>query len=93
MYCNILLIFYRFMFIGNVFSQVRLSPTTKKLVIRLRDDSPLSSPKGLSSLPRPSPDALLNIDTGGRVTGVVITAREPEGNAAFISRYFCTKRN
>ncbi|XP_059081394.1 phenazine biosynthesis-like domain-containing protein [Tigriopus californicus] len=62
--------------------EVKLSPVTKKLLIRLSDRICQTD---LEALERP--DGITSIDTGDRVRGVIVTVKSPE-KYDFLSRYF-----
>ncbi len=65
---------------------VRLSPSSKKLLIRLEDQGILV--EHLEQL-QVDKEALLKIDTGDQVRGVIVTMQGPKGSKYdFISRYF-----
>ncbi len=55
--------------------EVRLSPTTKKLLIRLKDGSAGGRQGKLEALTRPAGDDLTAVETEDKVRGVIVTVR------------------
>lgn len=64
--------------------QVRLSPTTKKLLIRLQDGTTRQDLEDL----KVDKEAVLKIDTSDQVRGVIVTLNGQGTQYDFISRYF-----
>ena len=64
--------------------EARLSPTTKKLLVRID----LPSQKELESMEMPKKDDLVSINTEDRVRGIIITGSIAGSKYDFISRYF-----
>ncbi|QQP39884.1 Uncharacterized protein FKW44_013738, partial [Caligus rogercresseyi] len=69
----------------NKVLEFKISPGTKKLLIRLDEDK--ISTEDIHEI-RPNFEAMLSIDSQNQIRGVILTHRALEGSYDFVSRYF-----